>query len=1324
MGSGKVTPVHRPCLVRWGAAIRFVLVVVSVIGWAGFVGRVTAGSLLPPRQWGNLLEMTNANVRLEYDLSTGRANFYWQNSLKITGFYSGVGLDTYITGTIYSTRTWTVTNNEVDITLTGSGLPTMKQVFILEQDNSFLTRVDVVGDRLQSRWMGPVVVDTAGCVDIGSSSDNRALIVPFDNDSFTFSYNAMPINNTNGSYEVSAFYDNTTRNGLVVGSVTHDQWKTGVYFQGSHNKLDVMNVYGGVTSSDTRDVLAHGLVAGDIISSPTVFVGFGADWRIVMEAYADANAAVVARLPWNGGVPFGWNSWYAYTTGVNYSNATAASSFIRNNLQTNNFNDCGVVYINLDSYWSNLSDAQLLQFANYCHSNGQKAGIYWTPFVYWGTASQGSNSWMTGASYRWKDAYLRTPDGSVQTNDSGIAIDPTHPGTRQMINYYISYFKSHGFDYLKLDFLSHGAMEGVHYDTNITTGIQAYNQGMQYLVQQNNGRMFLNESIAPIFPYQYAHSRRIACDTSTAISDTQFELASVSYGWWISGRLYEYSDPDIMKFSGGTENENRSRLISCAISGTVFLNGDDLASAAGQNLARTCLTNAAINEVARTGRGFRPVEGNTGTSATDVFVRQNGSTWHVAVFNYSASTVIKSLNLARLGLTGSYTAVDLWSGAVSAVSGNTWYVSLGAKQARLFRLGAGSTSATGPTDQSAWAGDVVTFSSTASGAPPFNYVWRKSGAAMGQNANVLTIGPVSMSDAGTYQVEVTGGSGSVTNSAVMRVFQGPLKWVAGDGNWDSSSIGNWNDSTGASVVYKDGVAVVLDDTASGSSPVRVTISQGVSPASIMASNAGKDYTLAGAGGISGNSIGLVKVGSGKLTLASDNYYTGPTSISGGTLQVGEGGTHGALGGGALTNSATLVFNRSDVYTLPSLSGAYPALLGGPGTLKQIGAGKLVFNYQYVFGTWLSTPNQGLYIGPGSTAETTSYNPVGSVTLEGGTLSSAGGNSTSYQSWVLSGGVTVLSNAQTSVITNNSTVNAFSHVELRDSTVFNVASGATNGVDLLVSAILTHSYWEYGNWGTLVKTGSGKMVLTEANLYQGETTISAGTLLVNNAGSIGVSGFPVTVQAGGHFGGTGMINRNVNVQPGGFLEPGNGDGTPGTLVVKGSLSLAGTTLIELNKSLTPSNDVVVVANALTCGGTLSVTNIGPALALGDSFKVFSKAGGGAFGTIELPLLSAGLGWTNKLAVDGSIAVIQSVSLVPTIIAAQVGDDDLTLSWPLDHTGWRLQAQTNSGSVGIGPNWLDVPGSAGTNRWLVPIDMLNGSVFFRLAYPQGKARQPCK
>jgi len=653
-----------------------------------------AGTLLPPVQIGNLLKMNNANVRLDYDLSTGRANFYWQNKLKISGFYAGIGLysgdvlTNYITGTVYTSHSWTVTNNQVEITSTRADLPTMKQTFILDQDNSFLTRVDMIGSGLQSRWMGPLVMDMAGGVDIGSYNDNRALIVPFDNDSFTFSYDAMPINNTSMSYEASAFYDNTTRSGLMLGSVTHDKWKTGVYFQGANNRLNVLNVFGGVTSSDTRDVSEHGLVKGDRISSPTAFISFGSDWQTVMESFADANTAQIPRLAWNGAVPFGWNSWYAYGTNVTYSNAAAASNFIKNNLQTNAFNNQGVVYVNLDSFWSNLSDSELQQFANYCHNNGQKAGIYWAPFVYWGTASQGSNSLMTGSwTYNWSDAYLRTPSGNVQTLDGGIALDPTHPGFKQMAAYYINFFKSRGFDFLKLDFLSHGALEGVHFDTNVMTGIQAYNQGMQYLLTQNSGRMFLSAAISPIFPYQYAHSRRIYCDAATSIADTAATMQAVSYGWWINSRLYQYSDPDMMKFSGGTANENQSRLINCAVAGTVFLNSDDLASATGQDLARTYLTNANINAVARAGVSFRPVEGNTGTNAAEIFVRQDESTWYVAVFNYTASTINKSVNLARLGLSGTYTAMDLWSGTLSTVSGANWSVALGARQARLFRLG-------------------------------------------------------------------------------------------------------------------------------------------------------------------------------------------------------------------------------------------------------------------------------------------------------------------------------------------------------------------------------------------------------------------------------------------------------------------------------------------------------------------------------------------------------------------------------------------------------------------------------------------------------------
>src|SRR5438067_124873 len=88
----------------------------SVLGGVSLAVSCFAGPLLPPVQTGNLLKMTNMNVRLDYDLTTGRANFYWQNSLKISGFYAGVGLysggvlTNYLTDNIYTSHAWTVTN--------------------------------------------------------------------------------------------------------------------------------------------------------------------------------------------------------------------------------------------------------------------------------------------------------------------------------------------------------------------------------------------------------------------------------------------------------------------------------------------------------------------------------------------------------------------------------------------------------------------------------------------------------------------------------------------------------------------------------------------------------------------------------------------------------------------------------------------------------------------------------------------------------------------------------------------------------------------------------------------------------------------------------------------------------------------------------------------------------------------------------------------------------------------------------------------------------------------------------------------------------------
>ncbi|HEX7653561.1 MAG TPA: hypothetical protein VF607_08645, partial [Verrucomicrobiae bacterium] len=57
--------------------------------------------------------------------------------------------------------------------------------------------------------------------------------------------------------------------------------------------------------------------------------------------------------------------------------------------------------------------------------------------------------------------------------------------------------------------------------------------------------------------------------------------------------------------------------------------------------------------------------------------------------------------------------------------------------------------------------------------------------------------------------------------------------------------------------------------------------------------------------------------------------------------------------------------------------------------------------------------------------------------------------------------------------------------------------------------------------------------------------------------------------------------------------------------------------------------------------------------------------------------------------------------------------LSLSWPT--TGWRLQVQTNTLTIGLGTNWVDWPGATTTNQVVLPISGQNPGVFFRLVYP---------
>ena len=137
---------------------------------------------------------------------------------------------------------------------------------------------------------------------------------------------------------------------------------------------------------------------------------------------------------------------------------------------------------------------------------------------------------------------------------------------------------------------------------------------------------------------------------------------------------------------------------------------------------------------------------------------------------------------------------------------------------------------------------------------------------------------------------------------------------------------------------------------------------------------------------------------------------------------------------------------------------------------------------------------------------------------------------------------------------------------------------------------------------------------------------------------------------------------------------------------------GATSYNLNRTLTSGSNYVTVSSV---AGTNTVDS---GLSNGTNYYyVVSAVNGGGEST-------------NSVQVSARPTSMISPPLQMSLNAGQ-----LQFTWPPDHTGWRLVAQTNSLNTGLGSNWFTVGSSTNVNQMSVPIIATNGSVFYRLVYP---------
>lgn len=262
------------------------------------------------------------------------------------------------------------------------------------------------------------------------------------------------------------------------------------------------------------------------------------------------------------------------------------------------------------------------------------------------------------------------------------------------------------------------------------------------------------------------------------------------------------------------------------------------------------------------------------------------------------------------------------------------------------------------------------------------------------------------------------GSGAITLTVPVTRAPASITWTGGNGGnaWDIAQTANWSRG-GTPDTFVSGDSVTFD--ASGSANPVVTLNHTMPVGGITVS-AESNYTLGGSGAISGPG-GLVKSGNGVLTLTTTNTFTGPVSITGGTLAVGnlgDGGSPSSIGAAGTAASNLLInggvlalvgeqtsTNRS--LTLGSLGGtiSVPASnslqisgqLTGAGALVKTGAGNLVLAAAntHAGGTFVT---EGKLVLASDTANVSGVGG-GGLTLNGGTLQMTDNSDTT--SWATS-----------------------------------------------------------------------------------------------------------------------------------------------------------------------------------------------------------------------------------------------------------------------------------------------------------------------------------
>jgi autotransporter-associated beta strand protein len=396
------------------------------------------------------------------------------------------------------------------------------------------------------------------------------------------------------------------------------------------------------------------------------------------------------------------------------------------------------------------------------------------------------------------------------------------------------------------------------------------------------------------------------------------------------------------------------------------------------------------------------------------------------------------------------------------------------------------------------------------------------------NTNNNFTGPIIVNNGATLQLDVLTGRNELIPNAAAVTVNGFLNFASGGG---VETIGSLSGSGTVSSAVSGNFGLVVGNSNSTTFSGVINNGSGV--------------------------LSLTKNGTGTLALTGANAYTGTTTVSAGTLQVGNGGTSGTIGSGNVTNNATLAFNRSDAITFGNT-------IGGTGNVIKAGTG--------------------------TTLLTASNNYSGGTTIRQGTLK--GNNSSAFGT-----GTIVLGDASTG--TNNISL------------VMDTSGGTTvaNAISVSASGAGSVAIGGTNTGNELANVWSGQMTLnTNAQLFANNTTTrSSFTGKITGEGGLTVTQGRVTLDnINNDYAGATIVNSGT------ILQINDNEVLPNStaLTVNGNLNLNTPGGAESVAQLSGSGTIQSIwgANTLAVTGSSNST-FGGVIQNGSGTMAVSKSGSG-------------------------------------------------------------------------------------------------------------------